>query len=578
MLAAFYIEMEEYGDATELLNEYINRYPEEISLRIILGKVQISSGKIEQAVQTLFDIPELEPGNDILRLEIAQYLIDKKLPAEAEQLVRKGFAYPEFVPAGSRFLYDFFYRGAKEIYENPKDARQLKEEMEPLLVKAMALNLADIGADLLYIDFKTNANQFEDADRAWQRILPYLDGQPEIKSGLADFYKKWGFYLWLKKDADRAAEKFELYLDHAPAGEDTIYIKNLLENIRRREFRNNLELLLDTAKTFYDQALESAGKHQEDMVQEALATLGQAEKLDPKHPLVHYFKGLVYSVGEDYARALPCFKTSISHIANPVTMPEAYFHAGKTACRLGDFPQAVDFLNQYLNFSQWLGPDAKPAAIMLFEIARFYRQEEIHAKAADAFDKALGLADIDSAYLHLYYLAAVEFMAVKRFRLARSHLASYRDKTAGQGIYETEAAALISQIDDLVTQSDKTIQQALQDIADKKYDAAEKAIISCLREMPLNPQYHEALGDLRMAQGQSSQAEAAYRKAADTGMSLPAAMPSHFKLAKIFHARGDRAKAKRKLELVISRIPENTPLHQQALELLEIINKESDNE
>lgn len=573
-LASLLSKLERWEDASALISRLLaaagdgdKSLDERMNLQLALAAVSLSGGRTEDAMAGIRAGLALQPRNFDARLNAAALLQQRGFNDEAETIVREGFIYPEFVTRGSRYLYEYYFNAAKHIWENPVDGRQLAQEMLPRLRKAIDLNTADIRADLLLIQYMTTAVRFAEAETAWNRILPYIDKLPELKSEYAQLYKLWGNRLWLDEKPEEALTRFERYLELAAPGEDTEYVRTLVDTLRRKQVTGTVSEFLAELDAAYRAALAAPDEEQPQRLAETLALIDAQPETTRRDPAVLYLQSLVLASLSKLEESLAALQACIDGIADPTSMPTPWFQAGRVAFLLGRMDDSMKYLTTYTNLTQWRDANARSAGLLLYEIGKFYRQDGDHAAAAAAFDRALGLVDLDKDFAHLYFMLGAEWTAAKRFAAGEGALQNYLRLAGEDAEYIPETKVLLQDIAIETLRCDGILETAREQAGKADYEAAEASIAEALRRMPYRVACHEALGDLNLLRGRVAEARDAYEAATNASVNETDALSAHFKLAKIFAQLGDWGGADRKLKRILRFVPEDASWRQEALNL-----------
>ena len=183
----------------------------------------------------------------------------------------------------------------------------------------------------------------------------------------------------------------------------------------RHDLENRaLERLIDVGKDsaelhlFLGRAFLSRGQDHQ-----ALVELGQAEKLGPRLPFLHYNLGLVYKRQHDFEKARREF------LKDRDIEPDVaynYDELGTVSAALGDDPAAERYFREAVRQDARLGTS-------WYGLAKIHKQRKDYCEALTALEAA-GKIDPDSVSLH--YLRAQVLLAIGKKADAREELATVR--------------------------------------------------------------------------------------------------------------------------------------------------------
>lgn len=329
--------------AIRTFEQALARYPDDASMREILGRLYIMAGRIDQALDTY--APLDRPGQNDLRL--SQQLAVSFLLAPDRQAVITALAdRTEREPGNARVLY---YLGA--VLEQSK----LPGEAAEVYRRAITADPAWSAPYLRRVVLQIAAEEPEEA------ILTLEDGllqQPDE----ARFLELLAYIHLGRQDYDGALDAFaraEHALDaqHKAPVSASFFLSHAFAfqaNGQYAEAARRLNQAMEKNPTYLDAYIQYAFRSSNRTNLEGCAqVLEELTRGTNVTAVIYAYRGLLHNYQEEYAAALPCFEKAEQlareqETEDDVLTPTFYFWFASACERTGKFEQAVKLFDVIL--------------------------------------------------------------------------------------------------------------------------------------------------------------------------------------------------------------------------------------
>ncbi len=279
--------------AAGLLKSYLDRSPDDQSVRLALGRLYLSDNKLKEAGDTLRAALKSDPNNPQVLYSLAQTSYQAKDPAQAESYLKRFIALPESVPRENGPAYLFLSQIAEEGGRIPDAIDWLKKiQGGELYISAVAKR-----AQLLARD-----GNLEEARNLLQETTPRNQRERfALVSAEAQALREAGRYQesfdLLDKVVSKDPNTPDLLYDHAMAAERIDQIA-----VMEKSLRKLIELRPDSAHAYNALGYTLADRNQR--LPEALELIKKAIALMPDDPQIIDSLGWVYYRMGDIPNAL----------------------------------------------------------------------------------------------------------------------------------------------------------------------------------------------------------------------------------------------------------------------------------
>jgi tetratricopeptide (TPR) repeat protein len=297
--------------AAALLERFLDKSPDEQSVRLALGRLYLSDNKLKEAGATLNAALKKDPQNPQVLYSLAQTSYQAKEPAQAESYLKRFVALPDSVPRENGPAYLFLSQIAEEEQRNAEAISWLEKiQNGELFISAVAKRAQLIAreGDLE----KARSLIRETTPRNQRERFALVSAESQVLREARQYQAAFDLL-----DAAVAKEPTapDLLYDHAMAAERINQIP-----VMERSLRKLIELRPDSAHAYNALGYTLADRNQR--LPEALELINKAVALMPDDPQIIDSLGWVhYRMGDmpnalKYLRQAYAFKPDVEVAAH----------------------------------------------------------------------------------------------------------------------------------------------------------------------------------------------------------------------------------------------------------------------
>ncbi|MCM8792121.1 MAG: SpoIID/LytB domain-containing protein [Candidatus Omnitrophica bacterium] len=179
-LAVIFKDLGYYEMAIKILEKAKVKFPQDLKILTLLGRIYFLSHRIDKAIDILNKILEIEPDDLEANINLGLCYAEKGLDSEAERYYQKAILLNRDSIVAHISLADLYLRKGK-IQEASEEYRKVS------LIDTSILNAQKILAELLF-----KLGNLEDSLRLYQKIILYQPHDRLIKTRIAQIHNRLG--------------------------------------------------------------------------------------------------------------------------------------------------------------------------------------------------------------------------------------------------------------------------------------------------------------------------------------------------------------------------------------------------